>query len=216
VADPWAFGWTQALALLGMGLTAGIAYFGFRTFDRWKREKIEERKIETAFDALALAYESKYVFEHIRGFVIRPHEYADMPREWYSTEREKDDYGPFYAIFRRLDHHHDFFESAWKLQPRCMAILGKEAEAIFDLLHTARRDVHIANEMLLQNKREGGFKVTDQDADFWIQLRADRTGNATNAKEGDRIGKRLEEFRSRMEALCNPIIAHRYGVKRAQ
>ena len=69
--NPWAFGWTQLLTIVGMLLTLGIATTGFRTFGRWKREKLEERRIETAIDALALVYESKFIFDHIRsGFVF--------------------------------------------------------------------------------------------------------------------------------------------------
>jgi hypothetical protein len=67
MSDPWAFGWTQLLTIIGFTITLGIAVTGFRTFGRWKREKLEERRIEVALDALALAYESKYVFSNIRS-----------------------------------------------------------------------------------------------------------------------------------------------------
>ena len=54
------------VALLGLGLTAVIAIAGFKSFGRWKREKIEERRIEVALDALAIAYEARFRFESIR------------------------------------------------------------------------------------------------------------------------------------------------------
>jgi hypothetical protein len=63
----WAFGWTQVLTLIGFAITVGIAIGGFRTFGRWKREKVEELRMETAIAALAAAYKSKYVFQHIRS-----------------------------------------------------------------------------------------------------------------------------------------------------
>jgi hypothetical protein len=62
MTDPWAFGWTHVLTIVGFFVTCGIAYFGFRTFERWKREKIEEKRIDIAIEALALAYDSKEVF----------------------------------------------------------------------------------------------------------------------------------------------------------
>jgi hypothetical protein len=68
--DPWAFGWTQLLTVIGMAITTTIALAGFRTFGRWRREKIEERRIELALEALSLAYESKAVFGHIRSPLI--------------------------------------------------------------------------------------------------------------------------------------------------
>ena len=60
--DPWAFGWTQIFTLVGFVITSIIAVAGFRTFARWRREKLEEKRIEIAFDAMAVAYEAKHVF----------------------------------------------------------------------------------------------------------------------------------------------------------
>jgi hypothetical protein len=53
---PWTFGWTQLLTIIGFCITIGIAIGGFRTFGRWKREKIEEKRIDVAIEALALTY----------------------------------------------------------------------------------------------------------------------------------------------------------------
>jgi hypothetical protein len=78
MSDPWAFGWTQPLTLIGFAITIGIAAGGYQTFSRWKRQKIEERRIETAIDALALAYESKIVFQAIRSGFASNVDYKDM------------------------------------------------------------------------------------------------------------------------------------------
>ena len=64
--NPWAFGWTQLLTIIGLLITVCIAVGSFRTFARWKREKIEETRIETAVEALAFAYEAPYIFHLIR------------------------------------------------------------------------------------------------------------------------------------------------------
>ena len=48
MSDPWAFGWTQLLTLIGFAITIGIAAGGYQTFSRWKRQKIEERRISSA------------------------------------------------------------------------------------------------------------------------------------------------------------------------
>jgi hypothetical protein len=76
--DPWAFGWTQLLAIAGLLLTVTIAIAGFRTFGRWKREQIEERRIDVAIDALALAYEAILVFDSMRARGVNEGEFADM------------------------------------------------------------------------------------------------------------------------------------------
>jgi hypothetical protein len=57
--DPCAFGWTQLLTLAGLLLTISIALGTYRTFNRWKREKIEERRLDVALDALSIAYEAQ-------------------------------------------------------------------------------------------------------------------------------------------------------------
>jgi hypothetical protein len=46
VVDRWAFGTTQLqlLTCIGFLITIGIAWTGFRTFERWHWEKIEERR----------------------------------------------------------------------------------------------------------------------------------------------------------------------------
>ena len=108
--DPWAFGWTPLLTVVGFFVTIGIAYFGFRTFERWKREKIEEKRIDIAIEALELAYECQEVFEMIRNPGTLGSEYADMPRRDPEDDREWSQRGPFYAILKRVQDRADFFE----------------------------------------------------------------------------------------------------------
>ena len=54
MTDPWAFGWTQLLTIGGLVLTGIVSTFGLRTFGKWQRETIEERRIEVAVEALSL------------------------------------------------------------------------------------------------------------------------------------------------------------------
>jgi hypothetical protein len=95
---PWAFGWTQVRTLLGFGITTVIAIAGFRTFDNWRREKLEEKRIEIAFDALALAYEAKYVFGNIRSSMSCGYEYKDMPKRPGENDQEWGRRGASYAV----------------------------------------------------------------------------------------------------------------------
>jgi hypothetical protein len=136
VSDPWAFGWTQLLTITGFIITICIAVGGFRTFDRWKREKIEERKIEIAFEALALAYEARYVIDYVRSPVENVAEWSEMPKVEGETEQERKMRAPPYVVWKRMDFHKDFFQRLSKLQPRFMATFGAEKEEMFDLVHT--------------------------------------------------------------------------------
>lgn len=117
MTDPWAFGWTQLLTIIGLCLTGGIAGFGFRTFDRWKREKVEEKRIEVAFDALTIAYETKFVFKIIRSPFASGYEWSDMPHREGDTEDKRSRRGTYYASFKRIQNNKEFFERIWNLQP---------------------------------------------------------------------------------------------------
>ena len=87
MSDPWAFGWTQLLAIIGFIITVAIAIGGFRTCDRWKREKLEEKRIDTAIEALALVYESKFIFDRIRKSHVRP-PLSHGRRHWSALGRD--------------------------------------------------------------------------------------------------------------------------------
>jgi hypothetical protein len=45
MGDPWAFGWTQVLAIAALVLTGVVSGLGLRTFGKWRRETIEGRRI---------------------------------------------------------------------------------------------------------------------------------------------------------------------------
>ncbi len=108
--DPWAFGWTQALTLLGFAITGLIAWGGFRSFNRWKREQLEGRRIEIAFDLLAITYESKYVFDNIRSPMSFPYEWEDLPKRPGETEEQWRSRGSYYAVRKRVSEAKPFFD----------------------------------------------------------------------------------------------------------
>ncbi|HKX07625.1 MAG TPA: hypothetical protein VJN67_05500, partial [Stellaceae bacterium] len=148
--NPWMFGWAQLLTIIGFVITIAIALGGFRTFGRWKKEKLEEKRIETAIEALALVYESKFIFEHIRGEMSFDYEWKDMPDD-YGTKEQRSARGPFYATLKRIQANKDFFERAWKTQVRCTALFGPEVEEIFLRMHRARREIEVSAQMLLRD-----------------------------------------------------------------
>jgi hypothetical protein len=174
-----------------------------QTFGRWKREKLEERRIEIALDALALVYEAKYVFSNIRSPATFSHEYADMPKWPEETDEDWRRRTPYYAVLKRINDHREFFESAWKLQPRCMAMFGSVAEDIFLLMHQSRREIEVSAQMLSRKDARWNQEQADQmEWDIW--------DHGDLEKERDRVGRKLEEFRLRMEALYRPIVDQQY------
>lgn len=164
MADPWAFGWTQLLTLLGFAITIIIAFGGFRTFDRWRREKLEERRIEIAFDALTIAHETQFVFQNIRSALAEGYEWADMPQWDGDTEDRRLRRGPYFAIIKRLNANSKFFERVWSIQPKCMALFGQPVEQTFMKLHQARRHIEVAAQMLAQRANDGRAEDTQDEA----------------------------------------------------
>jgi hypothetical protein len=197
--NPWAFGWTQLFA--GAGLILGV--FGLRTLNKWRREKIEEKKVDLAMDAISLANESKGVFEEIRSSLLSTSEWDDMEVIPGEDRGERDRRGGYYARLKRIRHHAEFFKRAYAMQPRCAALFGVEAEDAFNKMHKARRWIEVACEMLAHD-----IKRPEDDRDLWFQLRADILGGSVTslAKEPKRVDNLLEEFRAEVERLCRPSL----------
>jgi hypothetical protein len=205
--EPWTFGWTQLLTIIGLVITTTIAIAGFRTFDRWKREKIEERKIELSLEGLSLAYESKAIFGHIRSRVMFGGEGADIPPKAGESDEHKRQRQSFYAVLKRIEASNDYFARVWKLQPQFIAVFGEKTEAIFDQLHKARREIEAtASAMVFEDE-----PFDPKDPSYKEELRGYRStifGPARGA--ADPVAERLDDFRTRIEALCRPVIDRTY------
>ncbi len=219
MTDPWTFGWNQVLTVIGFLITISIAVSGFRTFARWKREKIEERRIDIAIEALSLAYETTSVFDHIRSPMAYSHEWADMPEQPGEDEARRNNRGAFYATRKRILDHRDFFERVARLQPKFMAVFGSPTSDVFLQLHKARREIEVASEMLARRVDEERFGVPNDHAtrNLYEQLRADvwaGYAEPMRTAEGDRVGRKLAEFTNGIETLCRPVIDKSYGAKR--
>ena len=210
MSDPWAFGWTQVFTILGFLITVGIAIGGFRTFNRWKREKIEEKRIDTAIDALQYVAESKFMLDSIRAEMTFDHEWESMPQFPGDNEGRRGQRGPAYAILKRIEGAKEFFDRGWRLQARCGAIFGPELEETFLLLQRARREMEVAAEMLTRDPHP--THNTEDNRDTWNMLRAALWASYGRlAKEGDKVGAKLTQFRSEVEAACRPVVDREFG-----
>jgi hypothetical protein len=213
-ADPWAFGWTQLLTLFGFAITIGIAIGGFRTFGRWRREKLEERRIEIAFDALTVAHETQFIFQNIRAPLTEGYEWADMPKWEGDTEDKRRRRGPYYAAIKRINANAKFFEKVWGIQPKCMALFGGHVEQTFLKLHQARRYIEVAAQMLAQRENDGYSQDTEDTIKLYEQFRRDVFDHGGFQPEMDRVGKLLKEFVAETIALTEPVIATQLRPKR--
>jgi hypothetical protein len=213
MTDPWAFGWTQVLTIVGLVLTASIAGFGFRTFGRWKREKLEERKIEVAFDTLTIAYETKFVFQYIRGIMVHGYEWADMPKREGDSEDRRNRRGTFYASLKRIEQNKDFFDRVWQVQPKCMTVFGRQVEDTFLKLHQARRNIEVAAQMLAEEIDDPILTNDQETRDLYKQLRRDLWDHGNFEADKDKVGKLLREFENELETVARPIVDQQFKPK---
>jgi len=201
---PWTFGLTQLLTVVGLGMAA----LGLRTFGKWQREKIEERRIELALEALSLAYESKAIFGHIRSRVTFAGEGSDVPPKMGESDEHKRQRQTFYAVLKRIEASNDYFARVWKLQPKFIAIFGEKTEDIFDQLHSARRDIEAtASTMVFEDE-----PFDRNDTSYREELMGYRTTVYGSMRKGtpDPVGEKLDNFRKRMDELCHPVIDRTY------
>jgi len=218
MTDAWAFGWTQLLTILGFLLTGSIAAFGFRSFERWRMEKLEERRIDVAIEALALAYEAKYVFQEIRSPMSFDYEANEMPKWEGETEQQYNSRKPYFAIVKRVERNEDFFERLFQLQPRFMALFGADKEEMFMKCHKARRFIEVSAGMLMKATRDLGDwnenrqRQRDQwESDIW-------EGNdevVENLPTAKRVSDGIKGFQEGIVTVCKPIAERkRIGIGR--
>jgi hypothetical protein len=140
VSNPWEFGLTHALAILQICVTLALAAIGLRTFAKWRREKIEERKIPLAEDALRLVYKARSIFKDVR----RPY-LNDLEEEEFAGKPEGK--ATRMAQIRFAKYTDDFTElelTNLKLQ----AYFGRR-ESFFRNIETAHQEVLEASSSLL-------------------------------------------------------------------
>jgi hypothetical protein len=208
VTDPWAFGWTQLLTLVGFLITIVIAISGFRTFGRWKRERIEERRIDIAFETLSIARESKIVFRRIRD----PHgfegEWRNMPVKEGESVSDRNMRGGPYATLVRINAHADYFARMSRLQPQAIAVFGDAAEAAFERFNKANDFVRDSATFLAWQPVRPE-KPSQEDFDMRMSMRGDLWASFG---ADDRVERELSAFRSEIEKLFRPVIERRFKI----
>ena len=162
--------------------------------------------IVMALEALAIAHESAFIFDHIRGPMTYEYEWSEMPVYPADDENRRRSRGPFYATLKRIESNKDFFDRAWKVQVRCTAVFGRDHQETFLKMHRARRYIDVAAGMLMNTPNRPG-----QNDQLWRQLEGDVwAGTGALQPGGDRVGLLLTEFVDEIEALCRPLVDQEY------
>lgn len=208
MSDPWTFGWTQLLTIVGFAITIAIALGGFRTFGRWRREQLEERRIDIALEALSIAHESKAVFARIRepnGFEA---EWKSLPIRKGESETDRSLRGAPFATLMRLKAEHDYYDRVARLQPKAAAVFGKNAESAFDHFSKAENFVRSSAFQLTWHLAPRPEKPTKEGFEQMMTMRGDLW---TAFRDPDRVENALVAFRAGVEHTFGPIIGRTYS-----
>jgi hypothetical protein len=191
------------IALIAVIVTGCFAFAGLRTFHRWKREKVEEKRIDVAIDALAIGFEAAVVFDEIRSRLMKIYEYADLNVAG-DDRRSLQQHGP-HAVLKRLEAKQPFFDKAVSLEPKFVAVFGRDKDAIFECLFFARRQVMVTAEMLIEDERSGLPETAESRAQR-VKWRKQIFASPGTVDPEDEVGKLLQRFRDEIEQLCRPIV----------
>jgi len=192
------------VALIGVIVTGCFAFAGLKTFNRWKREKLEEKRIDVAIEALAIAFESRLVFDDIRARLTRVPAGKD--------QRSELQHGP-QAVLKRVEAQQPFFDKALSLEPKFVAVFGREKDAIFEHLFSARRQVIITAEALIDDSRIELDADDKEGREQRVKWRKQIFASPGTVDEEDEVGKLLQQFRGDIERHCRPIVDRTFNPK---
>ncbi|SRR6266702_8483355 len=193
-----------AVAIAGLAITGLLTLKGLNSFERWRREKIEERRIQVAIDALAIAHEAVIAFEAVQGRFVANHEYADMSDPSNPSTQgvyKSDQTGP-YVVLRRLRRYDELFERAAKLEPLYVAIFDTQAGDEFARLFRARQLLEIVAGTLFEDCRIELDPSDQQGRNQRKEWREDMYGTEGKSK----VSGTLKQFKASVEARCRPVV----------
>ena len=101
----------------------------------------------------------KFVRDHSK---IHEHEYADLKTAG-DDQPSRQQHGPL-AILKRLETRQPFFDKALSLEPKFVAMFGRDKDAIFNRLFSARRQVIVTAETLIEEEENGPPESADSRA----------------------------------------------------
>jgi hypothetical protein len=197
-----------AVALIGVIVTGSFAFAGLKTFERWKREKLEEKRIDIAIEVLSIGFEAQIVFDEIRSRFVAASEYADMKIDGVPSkndQRSQQQHGP-YAVLKRVEARQSFFNKVVALEPKFVALFGREKETIFQRVFAARREIIGTAEALIDDYR---IEIDPDNTEGRAQRVAWRKqifASPGTLDSDDNVGKLLQEFREEIEKLCRPVV----------
>lgn len=212
--------WTATGSMLtGVGTLASAvaigtaAMVGRNTFDLWRRQRQEERRIDAAEKIMTLAYRLKDDLEPVRRPMIQAYELEaarenlEKNDEWWSglTDVQKRRATVGQAILQRIERHPEDWQDIWALKPLALAYFGAPVD--HPLLAFWRMHAEVTNAAIAY--READW---EDDPSFSQQLRAKMTSSAKD----DVMGGNIASAVAKLEEELLPVLRAGHKIPRVQ
>lgn len=205
-------------ALVGAGAVIWAAKVGRSTFNDWKRQKNEGRRIDLAEQLLALAYKLKRAFQGIRSPGMLGWEIAEMERKLTESgmidaetpNHIKSGLSTAQATLSRADHYKGLFDELLDTMPVAKAIFGEEMEEALNTFWVQRARVVTAAQTYADIIRQD--HVRNERRVEELLARRDRTEGVFWEGGGpdgvDAVADAINTAITNMETKLLPIIRH--------
>lgn len=205
-------------AIIGAGAVIWAAKVGRSTFNDWKRQKNEGRRIDLAEQLLALAYKLKRAFQGIRSPGMLGWEISEMERmltesgmiDAQTPDHIKSGLSTAQATLSRTEHHKPLFDELLDTMPVAKAIFGEEMEEALNTFWMQRAKVVVAAQtyadIIRRNEPRDERRLDD------LLARRDRTEGVFWEGGGpdgvDSVANAIVAAITTMEDRLFPIIRH--------
>jgi hypothetical protein len=186
-----------------IGGAAAVAYaarVGANTFDSWKRQKTEEKRMDAAERILTLAYKLRYNFQSVRSRGIPRRELdaaekilRDERGDWFDglEKQTQDRYRTAQAYLIALNRHSDEWNQIWELKPLALAYFGQNVEKNLHVFWSQYTGMSVAADIYAEDAGD--------DKEFTIANRRDLWGT-----EDDNV--HMKAINGAIEALENELL----------
>lgn len=201
----------------GAAAVIGAAWFGASTFDRWRKQKLAERRIEQAERILTATYKVRRQLSFVRSPAMWANELnaAEVKLketgEWDKAggDNERKKLTTAQAYYTRIFRAKDDREALDECLPMARALFGEELEQALDKLNRQFWTVQVAVDAILRDRQELNRPFREKmDRVIWEGVPGD--------DEENEVDKTIKEQVKTIEEICVPVLRLESGGKPLQ
>jgi hypothetical protein len=187
----------------GAGAVAYAAWVGRNTFNAWREQRAEGRRMDAAERILTLAYKLKDNFKSVRAPFIPQAELEageevlrKVRDEWWNGLEEpvQQRYRTAQAILNRLNHFSPDFQEIWEVKPIALAYFGEVVAGHLGTLWAKKASLAVSADAYAQDD--------GSDPQFSINLRRELWGGDAD----NELTLAISDAVAALEQLLLPVI----------